>query len=103
MNVTYKISEETASHELFERSGTLDGKADFNATLGFNYTSAAFALSRDLGTIQATQDSIVWVVGHTTDPVINYTDLSGAPQQRSSYYKINYTDDQSLVGIHIHR
>ncbi len=71
--------------------------------------SSVFALSRDLGTIQATQDPIVWVVGYTTDLVINYTDLSGTPpQQRSSYYKIQYpargySDDESLVGTHIHQ
>ncbi len=59
-------------------------------------------MSRDLGTIQATQDPIVWVVGYTTDPVINYTDLSGTPQLRSSFYKIKYPDDRFLVGIHIH-
>ena len=104
MNVTYKISEETVSHELFQRSGMLDEGTDANAT--FNYTSAAFALSRNLGTIQATQDPIVWVVGYTTDPAINYTDLSGTTQQRSLYYKTKYPDDdfeESLVGVHIHQ
>jgi hypothetical protein len=71
-----------------------------------NYTSAAFALSRDLGTIQATQDPFVWVFGCTADPVITYTDLSGAPQPRSLYYKTRYLQDNSgasLVGIHIHQ
>jgi hypothetical protein len=67
-----------------------------------NYTSAAFALSRDLGTIQATQDPVVWVFGCTADPVITYTDLSGATQQLSSYYRTRYLQDGgSLVGAHI--
>ncbi|KAH9059276.1 hypothetical protein EDB87DRAFT_1832226 [Lactarius vividus] len=37
-------------------------------------------------------------IGLTTDPVINYTDLSGlAPQQRSLFYKTRYSDDTSLI------
>ena len=104
MNVTYKISEETVSHELFERSGMLDEGTIANAT--FNDTEGAFALSRNLGTIQATQDPIVWVFGYTTDPAINYTDLSGASQQRSLYYKTKYPDDdfvESLVGVYVYQ
>ncbi|KAN0137090.1 protein of unknown function (DUF1793) domain containing protein [Lactarius tabidus] len=84
---SYKISDETVSHELFQNSGMLD---DSEGTTGGNFvgsTSAAFALSRDLGTIQATQNPVVWVFGYTAEPVITYTDLSGATQQRSSYYK----------------
>jgi hypothetical protein len=80
---------------------------DSEGTTGGNFvgsTSAAFALSRDLGTIQATQNPVVWVFGYTAEPVITYTDLSGATQQRSSYYKTRYFQDDSgasLVGIHI--
>ncbi|KAI9465063.1 hypothetical protein BJY52DRAFT_762408 [Lactarius psammicola] len=63
-------------------------------TTYFVPNSTAFALSRDLGTIQATQDAIVWVLGYATDPAINYTDLSGTPpQKRSSFYKIQYSND----------
>jgi len=66
--------------------------------------STVFAISRNLGTIQATQDPIVWVLGYTTDPAINYTDLSGTPtQKRSSYYKIKYSDEGSLVSVYIHQ
>ncbi|KAI9456962.1 hypothetical protein BJY52DRAFT_1379223 [Lactarius psammicola] len=69
----------------------------FEADAGAD-VDAAFALSRDLGTIQATQDPIVWVLGYATDPVINYTDLSGTPpQKRSSFYKIQYSNDVSLI------
>ncbi|KAH9066468.1 hypothetical protein EDB87DRAFT_724724 [Lactarius vividus] len=56
-------------------------------------------MPRDLGTIQATHDPIVWVVGYTTDPVIIYTDLSGTPQRCSSFYKIQYSNDQSQALI----
>ena len=70
-----------------------------------NYTSATFALSRDIGIIQATQDPIVWVVGFTADPVVDYADLSGASQLRSLYYKTKYVDEslESLVGVHIYQ
>ena len=70
-----------------------------------NNTSAAFALSRDLGIIRATQDPIVWFIGNAADPAVTYTDLTGVPQQRSLYYKTRYLQDEygmSLVGIHIH-
>ena len=61
---------------------------------------AVFAISRDLGTIQATKDPVVWAIGYTTDPVINYNDLSGAPSiPRSPYYKIKYSTDADLVSI----
>ena len=61
-----------------------------------------FAISRDLGLIQATEDPVVWAVGHIMDPAINYTTLSGAaPQRRSLFYKTQYSDDQSLVSVHI--
>ena len=100
--MTYKISDETVSHELFQNTGMLDGGIVSNVLI--NSTSAAFALSRDFGTIQTTQNPFVWVFGYTADPVITYTDLSGASQQRSSYYRSRYQDyfGDSLVGIHIH-
>ncbi|KAI9430131.1 hypothetical protein H4582DRAFT_2104007 [Lactarius indigo] len=56
-----------------------------------------FAISRNLGTIQETQDPVVWAVGYIADPAINYTDLSGATQQRSLFYKTQYSDDTSLI------
>ena len=83
----------------------LDDKQDVEAS-STNATSATFALSRDLGTIQATQDPIIWVVGHTTDPAINYTDLSGASQLRSLCYMTKYVDmvlPDALVSVHIHQ
>ena len=96
------MSNETLSQELFQNTGILDGGT--MADVLTNSTSVAFALSRDLGTIQTTQDPLVYVFGYTADTVITYTDLSGASQQRSSYYRTRYQDyfGDSLVGIHIH-
>jgi hypothetical protein len=57
-----------------------------------------FGISRDLGTVMATQAPVVWTVGYTTDPAINYTDLSGAPPtSRSLYYKTQYPDDDDAL------
>ena len=85
---------------LFILNGVLDNQTDPN----FRSTSSnitGFALSRDLGTIQETQDPVSWAIGFVTDPAINYTDLSGASQQRSLFYKSQYSDDVSLVSIRI--
>ena len=56
-----------------------------------------FAISCNLGTIQTTQNPVVWVVGYTTDPTISYPDLlSGAPlTSRSLYYKTKYLNDSN--------
>jgi Domain of unknown function (DUF5127) len=63
-----------------------------------------FAISQNLGNIQATQTPVVWTVGYITDPAVNYTDLSGAPPtQRSLYFKSQYSDDASLVSANISR
>ena len=61
---------------------------------------AVFAISRDLGTIKATQAPVVWAIGYTTDDAISYTDLSGAPPtRRSPYYKAQYSNDDELASI----
>ena len=61
--------------------------------------SSNFAISRDLGTIQATQAPVVWAVGYTTDPAINYQTKYGSSSMhaRSPYYKLQYADDEKLV------
>ncbi|KAI9433020.1 hypothetical protein H4582DRAFT_1820406 [Lactarius indigo] len=96
-NVTFKIAQDTISRGLFVLNGVLDNQTDPNfRSIANNF--AVFAISRDLGTIQATNDPIVWTVGFTLDPPINYTDPSGAaPRQRSLFYKTRYSSDTSLI------
>ena len=98
-NVTYQIASDADSRVNFTRDGGLNNQQDPNLRpISDNF--AVFAISRDLGTIQATQDPVVWAIGYTTDPVINYSDLSGAPwTPRSSYYKIQYSTDADLASI----
>jgi hypothetical protein len=57
-----------------------------------------FAISHDMGAIQATQAPIVWAIGYTTDPAISYANQSDSSiQRRRPYYKSQYTDDKLLV------
>jgi hypothetical protein len=60
--------------------------------------STYFAISRDLGTILATQAPVVWAIGYATDPAINYqVNGSSSMNARSPYYKLQYADDEKLV------
>ncbi|KAI9434455.1 hypothetical protein H4582DRAFT_2080814 [Lactarius indigo] len=97
-DITYKTAQDSVSRELFQLNGVLDNQMDTNfRPIAPNF--AVFAISRNLGIIQATQarDPVVWAVGYITDPAINYTDLSGATQLRSLFYKTQYPDDTSLI------
>ncbi|KAH9014079.1 hypothetical protein EDB85DRAFT_2097997 [Lactarius pseudohatsudake] len=99
-NVKYKIAGDSVSRDLFRLNGVLDDQpVDGELTVAPN--STVFAISHDLGAIQAWQDPVIWAIGYNTDPVINYTDLSGAPpQQRRLFYKSQYpdsADDRSLI------
>ena len=105
-NVTCQIASDADSQRNFTLNGRLtDCTGRLSGPQGpdlrpINDNSAVFAISRDLGTIQATKDPVVWAIGYTTDPVINYTDLSGAPPTpRSPYYKIRYSTDADLVSF----
>ncbi|KAH9013284.1 hypothetical protein EDB84DRAFT_1568730 [Lactarius hengduanensis] len=88
-DITTTVSEASASRELFQLNGVL-GNLDQIHDTAHDYDSTAFAISRDLGTIQATQDPIISVIGYDVNPVINYTDLSGATQQRRLLYQGKY-------------
>ncbi|KAH9063195.1 hypothetical protein EDB87DRAFT_1558516 [Lactarius vividus] len=93
-NVTFKIAQDTVSRGLFVLNGVLDNQTETNfRSIADRF--AVFAISRDLGAIQATKDPVVWTVGFTMDPAINYT--GATPRQRSLFYKSQYPDDASLI------
>jgi len=102
VNITCKVAADNVSRSMFQYEGLLDNQMDTD----FRAISAqlpVFALSWDLGTILATQAPLVWTIGYTTDPAINYTDPSGNPMtKRSSYYKSQYSDDETLVSVGFH-
>ncbi|KAI9433022.1 hypothetical protein H4582DRAFT_2188478 [Lactarius indigo] len=96
-NVTFKIAQDTISRGLFVLNGVLDNQTDPNFRF-INSNFTVFAIARDLGTIQAIDDPVVWAVGFTLDPPINYMGPSGAaPRKRSLFYKTRYSNDTSLI------
>jgi len=95
-NVTYNIAGHNVTRNMFRLQGVLDNQ-EITGPLAIDVEDPVFALSTDLGTIQATQSPVVWTVGHITDPAISYTDTSGVTTQRSLYYKSQYSDDGALV------
>ncbi|KAH9052587.1 hypothetical protein EDB87DRAFT_1570373 [Lactarius vividus] len=96
-NITRKHGDSSVTRLLFLNNGVLADSEALDPN-HFNPNSTVFAISRNLGTIQVTQDPVVWAIGYTTDPVINYTDLSGTPpQKRSFFYKTQYPEDGTLI------
>jgi len=101
-NVTYKISDVQSAISMFISNGVLDNNQGAASTNPISPKGMAFAISRDLGMIQATQDPVVFALGYTTDPAISYPAQSGIPaQQRRPYYKLKYADDEPLVTLRI--
>ena len=99
-NVTYDIASDVDSRGNFSHYGLLNNQQDPN-TRAVSDNFAVFAISRDLGSIKATQAPVVWAVGYTTDPAISYTDLSGAPPTSCRpYYETKYSDDGKLASTH---
>jgi hypothetical protein len=99
-NVTYQIASDADSRGNFTSNGELNGQQDQNLR-PINDNPAVFAISRDLGNIQATTDPVVWAIGYTADPAVNYSDLSGAPPiSRSPYYRVQYSNDEELASIY---
>ncbi|KAH9066369.1 hypothetical protein EDB87DRAFT_713658 [Lactarius vividus] len=91
-NITTKIAGDSVSRDLFQRNGVLDDQMVDNRN-PVTPNSTVFAISHHLGTIQAWQDPVIWVIGYNADPVIYYTDLSGTPPQpRRLFYKSQYSD-----------
>jgi hypothetical protein len=100
INVTNQIASNTDSWANFTLTGKLNGQQDPNPRAISDGT--VFAISRDLGTVQATQAPVVWTLGFTLDPSILYYDLSGnTPISRSVYYKTKYSNenDEALASI----
>jgi Domain of unknown function (DUF5127) len=96
--VTYTITQAATSRNNFRINGVLDNQVADTNFRPIQNNFPIFAISRDLGSIRATQAPVVWAVGYTIDPAISYSDLSGAPpKQRRAYYKTKYADDGSLV------
>ncbi|KAH9022178.1 hypothetical protein EDB85DRAFT_382728 [Lactarius pseudohatsudake] len=96
-NLTWTAGPDDYSRGSFQVNGTLNNQTDqYFRSINSNYP--IFGIARDLGTIQATQDPIVWTIGFTMDPAIQYTDpFTDTPRQRSLFYKTQYPKDKSLI------
>ncbi|KAF8263272.1 hypothetical protein EI94DRAFT_1704113 [Lactarius quietus] len=95
--ITFKIDIDASCRGSFQQNGTLDNQT-YSIFGPIGPTNPVFAISRDLGTIQATQSPVVWAIGLTTNPAIQYQDPStNAAQQRSLYYQTQYYADTSLI------
>ena len=100
-NITHTAAENHTSLGYFASSGFLDNSEPENMLIT-NASDMAYAISRDLGTIQATPAPIVWAIGYATDPAISYANESASSTQwRRPYYKSQYSDDQLLVTLFI--
>ena len=99
-DVTYQTAPENESRGNFTLNGVLNNQQDTKPRAITDHYPI-FAISRDLGTVSATQAPVVWAVGYTTDPAISYTDLSGAPPiSRRPYYQTQYSNDEALASTH---
>ena len=83
----------------FTSRGELNSEDDYNRPISDGHT--VFAFSYEFYNISVTPAPVVWAIGYTTDLVINYTDLSGAPPTpRSPYYKTRYSNDKDMVSTY---
>ncbi|EIM84853.1 uncharacterized protein STEHIDRAFT_60541 [Stereum hirsutum FP-91666 SS1] len=93
---TYQIAADATNRGQFTSKGNLLDTVDPNFRQISN-SFPVFGISQDLGTITSTQKPVVWAVGFTRDQAVQYTDLSGVAQNRSLYYKANFTTDGALI------
>ena len=83
----------------FTSSGQLSAQDDHSRPISDGLT--VFALAYELYNISVTPAPVVWAIGYTTDLVINYTDLSGAPPTpRTPFYKTRYSNDEEMVSTY---
>ena len=98
-HVSFQSGSDVDCRGNFTRNGFLNLQGDRNRSISDR--STVFALAYELLNISETQAPIVWAIGYTTDLVINYTDLSGAPPtHRSPYYKTRYSNDKEMASTY---
>ena len=95
--VTYQSATDLILRGGFNRTGTLNNTLD-TAFRQIGDQWPCFALSKDLGTINAASNPVVFAVGLTRDPAIEYLTSSGA-QMRSLYYRAQFATDQDAVSL----
>lgn len=94
--VTHKINADNVTRTQFLSNGTLDNQTDLQFRAISN-RFVVFGIAQSLGNIKATSKPVVWAIGYTRDPALQYTDLSNVEQDRFLYYKANYSSDDLLI------
>jgi hypothetical protein len=98
-HVSFQSGSDADCRSNFTRNGYLNLQQDQNRSISDG--STVFALAYEIYNVLITQPPVVWAIGYTTDPAINYTDLSGAPPiPRSPYYKTRYSTDKEMASTY---
>ncbi|CCM05724.1 uncharacterized protein FIBRA_07956 [Fibroporia radiculosa] len=96
-HVTYQTGSAPTVRTQFQQQGSLQNTNDTDFRIIGPADQPVFAISVNLGSIQATQSSVVWAIGYVRDPSIKYTTSSGQTQLRSPYYRTQYSSVQDII------
>ncbi|TFK45399.1 DUF1793-domain-containing protein [Heliocybe sulcata] len=95
--VTYQSGEDAVVRAQFVGNGALLNTQDttFRAVQD---RWPVFGFARDLGTVNAATDAVLFSIGHVRDPAIKYIVAGGATQDRSLYFWSQYgTVDEAIA------
>ncbi|EIM89463.1 uncharacterized protein STEHIDRAFT_52330 [Stereum hirsutum FP-91666 SS1] len=98
VTVTWESNSDVKNRDGFCANGTLTNSKD-NPYGPIRDDFPVFAIAVDLQDITRTVDPVVWAIGLTREPAIAFIDLEGKQQNRSLYYKANYSSDDDLMNF----
>lgn len=96
--VTYATCSDQACRGMFATEGKLDGSQDINFR-EVNNKWPVMALSVALGSITSTQQPLVFVLGHSRDPVVEYHRTNGTPEPRSLFFHTLFDKIEDAVSV----
>ncbi|KAI0727370.1 hypothetical protein C8Q72DRAFT_463133 [Fomitopsis betulina] len=92
----WQTCQDTVCYETFFSSGALSSTNDNDTFRAISTDLPVFAFSVDFGTVSATQEPVVWAVGHVRDPSIQYS-LSGDVTSLRPLYTTEYFNITDVV------
>ena len=96
--VTFASCSDSVCRNMFATNGKLDGGGDRN----FRPVSQEWpvmALSIALGDITRTQQPLVFVLGHSRDPVVEYQRTNGTAEERSLFFRTSFDSIEDAVSV----
>ena len=96
--VTYATCADEACRSMFATNGKLDGSQDINFR-EVNNKWPVMALSIALGSITQTDQPLVFVLGHSRDPVVEYQRTNEAPETRSLFFHTLFDKIEDAVSV----